>query len=755
MVTYDYAVVPSGDSISAIANAQYYEDERTMLESRFDAVKVEGVVVSNEYANLNGTGAADEGKTVIAITNDDDQSTYSGNTTFNVSTDLEDLGRSVVLYVERNSNASNADVFGSVIESGDNLVVVDYTSDTIDELADDNSLDIVTSGSDATQYVTNYGSADDITNSQRTASMTAGTEKYLIDNDDDGEVEYVIVNTYRFGKVTSYVTSGDGSITIRAGSGNTFSKSDADDVVGFEDVSRDDYVVAIEIGGKLYVEPAETVTGTLESLRSSGDTITRMVVDGTEYRVSAVTGYTGGDDGIEAAADYDDANLDNEATFYLTQGGYIAAVGNVEETAYNYALVVATGTTGLEDRVRVVLSDGSTGTYDVNDSGSGLSVSDLDVGTIYSYSINSDGEIRLTAAHELQADTTGVEFSKGRTTISTDAGNYYANSNTVFFYVGVDSIGSSIDTGDVDVYAGYSSAPDLDSDEADNIHAVVYSRNSSSTRAAAVVFYGIDSLSATSVEDIMYITGVNNRTTDYTEVTAFVAGSSEEQTIRVDGRHSGTGVYTFSINSDGYYEVTAAEDESDLDAGVNYFESDSDTQYYVYSANSDTFVLAGDGSRREIVITSDTLLVDDSDYLDNPVGELGAGPDEDDRIAYVVCNNADDMEAVLVVVANTEAEDEEPEEPTEGETATITLADLDYRTGYTFFVNGSEVEATTVPGGMSIAAEVGDTLTIESAGFENGTQYTVNEETYTVTNNSISIEVTGVMSLTLPTLVEE
>ena len=461
MVTYDYAVVPDNGSISAIANAQYYEDERTMLESRFDAVKVEGVVVSNEYANLNGTGAADEGKTVISITNEDDQDTYSGNTTFNVS--------------------------------------------------------------------------------------------------------------------------------------------------------------------------------------------------------------TGGDDAIEDAASYDDANLDNEATFYLTQGGYIAAVGNVAESAYNSALVLATGNTGLEDRARVALSDGSTGTYDVNDSGTALAVNELDVGTIYSYSINSDGEIRLTAANELVADTANVEFTSGRTAISINNNNYYANSNTVFFYVGATQISGvdeddnpvTISTSDVDVYSGYSNAPDLDDVNAGDIHAVAYSRNDTSERVSAVVFYGLESLSATSVEDIMYITGVNNRTTDYTEVTAFVAGSSEEQTVRVDGRHSGTGVFTFSINSDGYYEVGG----DDLEEGDNYFASGNGVQYGVYSANSDTFVLGSGANyasdRQEIVITSDTLLVDDSDYLDDPVGELGAGPDEGDRIAYVVCNNADDMEAVLVVIANTDADQEE------------------------------------------------------------------------------------------------
>ena len=46
----------------------------------------------------------------------------------------------------------------------------------------------------------------------------------------------------------------------------------------------------------------------------------------------------------------------------VTGSGYVAAVGETDESAYRYALVLASGNTGLEDRVRVALSDGTIGT---------------------------------------------------------------------------------------------------------------------------------------------------------------------------------------------------------------------------------------------------------------------------------------------------------------------------------------------------------------------------------------------------------
>ena len=660
MVEYEYVLDTTSSTITGSTQLKSDSTLGTLLEEKFNAVKVEGIVVANEVANLTSSGHLNEERTRILVTNYDDQ-LYYGNedqtrtVDFAVTTGLDELGRSVSIYVEKESTSTNATVLGSVILSEDNTVVTDYTDDPFEEIADDNNLDLITSGSDRTQIATNYGDAEDLSSSEIDDDNVRGTEKIFIDNDGDSEVDYLIVNTYRFGKVTSYVSSGDGSIVVNYGTEGTFTM-DAEDVVGFEDVSRDDYVVAIDIGGRLYVEMADTLTGVMEGYREDTDSpyyVNRLTVDGEDYEVTAVSGYEGGSDDIKAGRDYGETYLDNEATFYLTAGGYIAAVGESDASAYSYALVLATGATGLEDRVRVALSDGTTGTYDVS-SNSSIGADEAEIGTVYRYSISSSGDIRLSEAYGPE-ELTDVSFTSGRTTIRDDNDSYYATSSTAFFYVGLtddewdDAVNGDdgrISTDDVDLYTGYSSAPDLDSSE--TLYAMVYTRTEDGTQAGAVVFYGSADLSSADVDDSMYITSVVRTTTDYVVVNAFLAGEPELQQVQVDiGDRdivAARGAYTYTINSDGYYELddlTAERaDTEDKDDGV-------DGRFEVETASSSTFVSEnGD----EYVITSETLLVDDSSYLDDPTAELGAGPYENDYVTWVTYNS--DNEAILVVISN-------------------------------------------------------------------------------------------------------
>lgn len=620
----------------------------TMLEDAFDAVKVEGVVVANEFADLSAKNSAlSEGKTEIAITNGgsgEEQNTFKGTQTFSVSTDVDLLGKSITLYVkDDNSNASKATVLGNAIVSEDNQVVVDASSDSIADVADDNKLSVSTK---YTQVAANYGSLTDYTGKE---AAKAGVQKVLIDNDNDDKVDVVLLNTYSFGKVTSYVTSGDGSITVstKNADGNTdaMSKSDKDDVVGFDDVKKNDYVMAAMIGGKLHVEKAESVTGTLDAYKGSNPA-TKLTVSGTEYKVSVVPGYTGGDDDIAAASGYGKNNLDNEGTFYLDKNGYIVAVGDVSENAYNYALVLAEGSS-IDERVKVVLSDGTSGTYTLNDT----KLNDIEPGKVYNYSLNSKNEIKLTTDTTVDNTTTNdASFTKGKGVISgsgLDSDDktvgdqaYTANSNTVFFYGPATINGDS----DIDVYNGYNKAPTLDSNA--TAAADVYVKNG---RVMAVVFKG-DNLTSANVDDNLYIYSIGTSTNDYTNVKAFVAGSSDVAELKVSSfpnDDAKAGVYTYTIDSDGYYElkaVPAANTASDKT---------------VTDANSDRVVLS-DG--KVLTMTSKTLVVNDSDYLDDPVAELGGTVDDSDKIAHVVYNldNGKADEALLIVIKNKE-ENKTPE----------------------------------------------------------------------------------------------
>ena len=669
MVKYD--VVLDTTSSTVISTTQLGETGETLLEDKFDAVKVEGIVVANEVANLETSGHLDNERTRILVTNFADQGyygnkNYNENVNFAVSTGLDELGRAVSVYVKKNPTSTRAQVLGSVIVTEENNVVTSYSGDPLEDIADDNNMDI---GND-TQIAYNYGNATDVI---PTGDRTTGVEKIFIDNDDDSEVDYILENTYRFGKVTSYVASGDGSITVNY-TEDTFAMDDKDDVVGFDDVARDDYVIAIEIGGRLYVEAAESVTGNLDAYKTSktsGKT-TGLTVDGEDYTVSQVAGYENGSDVIEAARDVGETYVDVESTFYLTAGGYVAAVGESEENAYNFALVLATGTTGLEDRVRVALSDGTIATYDFVTTGN--AVDDPQIGTVYRYTLNSSGDIRLMDASndpsgdvtdETITDGTSTGFQKGKSAIDTDTAagaDYYATANTAFFYVGltqpqwsvlgtpgVGGIINTIDSDDVDVFAGYTNAPDLEFPTGvTTLYAKVYARDENTDRVGAVVFYGDANLAANSLDNVLYIAEVGSRNASVTNVTAFIAnsGSYEPQAIQLDGAYTAAQVegktYTFTINPDGTYAISDTEFD-----GTNRVDFTPNGRPVTIS-NPTSFVVGG----TEYEITDDTLVVDDSYYLNAAEASLGRVPNDNDLINYVVFNSS--REAILVVIANQE-----------------------------------------------------------------------------------------------------
>ena len=672
MISYDYIISTDGNVVST--TPQVNDDNDTVLEELFNAVRVEGVVTGNEMAVLTSSGSGshlDAERTRINVTNygdgDGEQTAFAnGSLTLVATTGLEELGRSVNVFVRASSSSSRATIIGSVIVSEDNTVVTDYSGDTIAAVADDNNLNLVS----GTQTALNYADVADYSASVE-GNGVRGVEKILIDNDGDSDLDYVLLNTYRFGKVTSYVTSGDGSITVNCGSSNTWSADDADDVVGFEDVARDNYVIAAQIGGRLHVELAETVTGTLDGYReSTGSTSelssdsysNRLSVDGTNYNVAWLTGYIGGTDNINPAYSYGENNLDTEATFFLGKGDYVVAVGDIEANAYNYTLVLAKDS-GINNQVKVALSDGTIATYTLSSSGSNVAFGDVEVGEVYAYTLSGTSNIRLNAPVRQAADkeSTGVSFTKGRTSIAVDGSTYYATSSTVFFYVnGTSAAVSSIDNGDVDVYAGYANAPTLSTTATK--YASVYTRSndsaSSAYNTAAVVVFRGTGIASANVDDFLYVYGKGNSTSDYTDVNAFVAGSSEAQDVQVDGAYSGSeGVHLWSVNSDGYYELdTPTEYDGSIGNLITGTFTNGVSDWTVRSSNSDTFVIT-DGTNPgtyELAITGDTMLVNDSDYLSDPTAELGAGPEEGDNIAYVLftLDNGQPDEAKLVVIKN-------------------------------------------------------------------------------------------------------
>ena len=669
-VTYKYTLVANGDgTFTSVTEIDKTADNKTVLEDKFGAVKVEGVVVANEVADLNSSkkndnkvlvgSALDAGKTKIVITNggkDEDQNEYTGTQTFKVSTGLDQLGRTVRLYVKTGSSAANAKVFGSVIVTDDNKVVTDASDDSINSVADDNSLDIVS----GTKVATNYADLTDLSSDAAKADGTHGVQKILIDNNDDGDVDYVLLTTYVFGKVTGKSTSSDGSLTVNYSGAATLSVDDKDDVVGFDDVAKNDYVLAAFIGGKLHVQKAESVTGTLDAY-----TNTSLTVDGTKYTVSAVGCYKSTSDDITPAKGYaSKSELDKDATFYLDVNGYIVAVGAPEASAYDYAYVWGSeaGSSIGTDRVKVTLSDGTKATYDLDDD------SDIDItydgeyeGQIFAYKVTKN-EIKLTNPAGKTAKGEQVTFEKGKTTVDGlktsivdgQSQTRFANKNTVFFYVTTKTTGKVTKIDSVDVYTGYSAAPDVDKE--DNASAFAAYNKGGKMVAVAITSSAFNS---TDLSDHVFIYKKDRTFTDYTEVRGFLAGTDQANTelkvsdnSNVDAADAVDGaIYLYTKDSDGYLKLK--------DAGKDLIHVNG----VATNVSSSSVVVNG----KEYAVTSKTVLIDNTDDPNPPSATLGAAPEDDDYITYML---VDDDEILMMVVDNTAEET-----PATPDNVTVTVKD--------------------------------------------------------------------------------
>lgn len=677
-VTYKYTLVANGDgTFTSVTEIDKTADNKTVLEDKFGAVKVEGVVVANEVADLNSSkkndnkvlvgSALDAGKTKIVITNggkDEDQNEYTGTQTFKVSTGLDQLGRTVRLYVKTGSSAANAKVFGSVIVTDDNKVVTDASDDSIKDVADDNSLDIVS----GTKVATNYADLTDLSSDAAKAKGTHGVQKILIDNNDDGDVDYVLLTTYVFGKVTGKSTSSDGSLTVNYSGAATLSVDDKDDVVGFDDVAKNDYVLAAFIGGKLHVQKAESVTGTLDAY-----TNTSLTVDGTKYTVSAVGCYKSTSDDITPAKGYaSKSELDKDATFYLDVNGYIVAVGEPEASAYDYAYVWGSeaGSSIGTDRVKVTLSDGTKATYDLDDD------SDIDItydgeyeGQIFAYKVTKN-EIKLTNPAGKTAKGEQVTFEKGKTTVDGlktsivdgQSQTRFANKNTVFFYVTTKTTGKVTKIDSVDVYTGYSAAPDVDKE--DNASAFAAYNKGGKMVAVAITSSAFNS---TDLSDHVFIYKKDRTFTDYTEVRGFLAGMDQanielkvSDNSNVDAADAVDGqIYLYTKDSDGYLKLK--------DAGKDLIHVNG----VATNVSSSSVVVNG----KEYAVTSKTVLIDNTDDPNPPSATLGAAPEDDDYITYML---VDDDEILMMVVDNT------PEKkPVAPESITVKVKDDEITLTYT------------------------------------------------------------------------
>ena len=678
MVEYNYALVTGPDgSLTSIPTVDKKDD--TLLSDKFGGVRVEGVVLKNEQTANNF-----DGKTRIDITNEDELTKVGHNfgdtATFEVSTDASILGTSVFFYavpsVASPTNAEKALVLGSVMDSGKNVIVTNtdsfdkdesnagnaLTAAVINDYMDDEDIDV----NDATVVFVN-GSMDTVPNNGSIAALLAsklgnkvGYETKFIDNDNDGVTEAVVQTQYSFGKVIRYNSDEkDGGLTIDTDP--TTKDVKADKIVGLADVALNDYVNYYEMGSKLYVSKAETLTGTIESVKENGNRLkANLTVDGTTYTFTTDV-YTM--DGVLEDPDNFVASefVGKEITLYLDPFGYVAASSNVNGyTDYAY---IANGSdtnlgTGLAGSVTVyaVLPDGSAKSYTVANLKNGTfdgkpstyvaddeyTVGDpaANVGTVYGdqlygYYINSKGEIELTVpttgyqdvvTSAAGGDNASISFKKGQSTIyATGLANNLVDSDTVFYYVFMKN--GVVDH--IDSYIGKDNAPSVDIDAGNTVGSVATINKETNGIAEAVVFTTNNVTSGS----ILYLYQYVRTTGDYKVYNAVIDGELVKDVV-VDSSVSNVndllGVWSYTVNGDNVYSLQTANTVKTgyvkVIDGTSLVVTVPGDRDYQLTLNSETSMAEIDGADTAIIsgVTKDSwvTVVYDSMSGDNTVKGL-------------------------------------------------------------------------------------------------------------------------------------
>ena len=263
-------------------------------------------------------------------------------------------------------------------------------------------------------------------------------------------------------------------------------------------------------------------------------------------------------------------------TFYLDDCGNVIGAKVKEDAINDYAYIIAKGEDAFETHniAKVLTSDGKIATYTVSSKSDDAAVDKTadkknggaTVGSIWAYSINTDGQIVLTAltapysqeAYTDRANLVGGDkvtgFTKGSTllTYQTATGKSavaYVNDATVFAYLNVEK-------GTVTLYVGKDNAPSIS--KGDKTASLVVNSRTGSPYATFVVL--TDPAEATMTTNYVYV------------LNPAVIGYSKDV--------NGNPVYYYSVLKDGVKTVIACSNTKASD-GVGV---------YAYALDENAFV---------------------------------------------------------------------------------------------------------------------------------------------------------------------
>ena len=472
-----------------------YADSRTILSAMYGVYKVEGVVVGNKWAELDQTdsdAALKDGKTTLdnvilyssttANTTTGEGVRQPGQIQFNVDTPVEYLGKTVTLYIEKTTILSNSKVLGVATKDDQNVIqTTTATEDTVKDYLKGTGLSIT----DETEFYVNYGYYKTEADAEAMINNYVSSEKdgtsfnlngisvEVIDNNNDGDVDYVLYLQETLSKITryseknetlSFYTPTRDTKDLLNGKTETIAVDFADVVYPNEDtVTTDDLILYVQYGGRTYITVPEVVAGTMTRVdRDKDDELYITIDDGDTYKQSYILDAITMVDADMARFLIEDAKgdvgFDTKYDFILdSTGSYIVAFRPAEEVVTNYALVLDSAWTknalDVKGQLKILKADGTEGTYYINwnaskknafdDNDAGLRaymgtedvLNGLDTGaaagTVITYTLSDDDMLTIKSVlrqHDLvNADGTGV---KAGDFLADSKGDYRGNLNS-------------------------------------------------------------------------------------------------------------------------------------------------------------------------------------------------------------------------------------------------------------------------------------------------------------------------------------
>jgi hypothetical protein len=208
-----------------------------------------------------------------------------------VTSSADDIGKAVTVYAKNLTSGSYKDVFGPFVS--DEVTVVTFTSKPATQTKMEDTLKAagIKSIPNPTPTLTNYTTAGTITTgfAGLFGQIGNGIVVNVIKNTGSATTaDYIQIVKKTVGKVTTYSTSGDGVIFVAALTGaqgpNTWLTSQKmENVVGYENIAKDDIVLYYNVGAKYYVEKCDSLTATVSAKQGSD-----ILAGGTTYKGSAL-----------------------------------------------------------------------------------------------------------------------------------------------------------------------------------------------------------------------------------------------------------------------------------------------------------------------------------------------------------------------------------------------------------------------------------------------------------------------------------